>query len=96
MNAATIDGTTFKLTQGVTPVAGAVTYAGTTATFVPAIVLIASAQYTATVTTGAKDVAGLALGHQRKISIAWRVRFSLCHICSNNGCNVSHVTPPGR
>lgn len=62
MNAATINGVTFTLTgPGVTPVAGAVTYAGTTATFTPATVLAANTLFTATITTGAQDPAGAAL-----------------------------------
>ena len=60
----TINGTTFELTQDVTlpalpiAVAGTVTYAGETATFVPASPLALSTSYTATITTGATDVAG--------------------------------------
>jgi len=62
MNAATITGTTFKVTgPGVTPVAGAVTYAGSTATFTPTLNLANSTLYTATITTGAKDPTGAAL-----------------------------------
>jgi ketosteroid isomerase-like protein len=62
MNAATINGTTFTVTgPGATPVAGAVTYAGTTATFTPTAVLANSALFTATITTGAKDPAGAPL-----------------------------------
>lgn len=62
MNSATITGATFTLTgPGVTPVAGAVTYAGTTATFTPTALLTANTLYTATITTGAKDPTGNAL-----------------------------------
>jgi ketosteroid isomerase-like protein len=62
MNSATINGATFTLTgPGATPVAGVVTYAGSTATFTPASVLAASTLFTATITTGAKDPAGAAL-----------------------------------
>jgi hypothetical protein len=49
------------LKQGTTSVAGAIAYAGTTATFTPTNNLATSTTYTATVTTGAKDVAGSAL-----------------------------------
>jgi uncharacterized protein (TIGR03437 family) len=61
MNPATISTTTFKLANGVTPVAGTVTYAGVTATFTPTTTLAANTLFTATVTTGAKDLAGNAL-----------------------------------
>jgi len=58
MDASTITTTTFTLKQGATPVAGAVTYAGVTATFTPSGNLAANTTYTATITTGAADVAG--------------------------------------
>jgi hypothetical protein len=62
MNPATINGVTFTLTgPGVTPVAGAVTYAGSTATFTPTAALAANTLFTATITTGAQDPAGAAL-----------------------------------
>jgi len=64
MNPATITTATFKLTgPGATAVAGAVTMAaaGTAARFTPASDLAASTIYTATVTTGAEDIAGNAL-----------------------------------
>jgi hypothetical protein len=61
MDPATITTATFTLTQGATPVSGAVTYAGTTATFSPTADLAASLPFTATITTGAKDLAGNAL-----------------------------------
>src|SRR6266852_3654121 len=62
MNAATVNGTTFTVTgPGATPVAGAVTYAGSTATFTPAVILANSDVFTATITTGAKDPAGAPL-----------------------------------
>jgi Ice-binding-like/Bacterial Ig-like domain len=62
MNPATINAVTFTLTgPGATPVAGTVTYAGTTATFTPSAGLSTSTIYTATITTGARDPAGSAL-----------------------------------
>src|SRR5579863_6089725 len=62
MNAATINGTTFTVTgPGATPVAGTVSYAGSTATFTPSTVLANSTLFTATITTGAKDPAGASL-----------------------------------
>ena len=62
MNPATITGATFLLTgPGATPVAGAVTYSGNTATFTPTALLHASTLYTATITTGAQDSTGAPL-----------------------------------
>ena len=62
MNPATINTTTFTLTgPGTTPVAGVVTYAASTATFTPSSPLAVSTVYTATITTGAKDLFGNAL-----------------------------------
>ena len=62
MNPATINATTFTVTgPGATPVAGTVTYAGNTAAFTPTAVLSSSVLYTATINSGARDVAGNAL-----------------------------------
>src|SRR5665647_2149994 len=61
MDPSTINGTTFTLKQGTTPVTGTVAYSGTTATFTPLTPLGAGLLYTATITTGATDVAGNAL-----------------------------------
>ena len=64
MNPATINGTTFTLTgPGATPVTGVVTYdaPSNTATFTPSAPLLLTTPYTATITTGATDVYGLAL-----------------------------------
>ena len=61
MDSSTITTTTFTLNQGTTTVLGTVSYAGTTATFTPTANLAASTLYTATITTGATDLAGNAL-----------------------------------
>jgi len=61
MDPATISATTFTVTRGGTAVAGTVSYAGTSATFTPGTVLLGGTTYTATVSTGMKDVAGNAL-----------------------------------
>jgi len=53
--------TSFTLKQGETVVPGTVVYSGTTATFTPTAPLAADLPYTATITTGAKDLAGNAL-----------------------------------
>jgi len=66
MNPATINALTFSLIKGVitggAPVAGTVTYAGVTATFTPTVQLLPLTSYTATITTGAQDLSGNALG----------------------------------
>lgn len=65
MTPASIDTTTFTLraTTSGTSVTGVVTYvaAGSVATFTPAASLAPTTEYTATITTGAKDLAGTAL-----------------------------------
>jgi hypothetical protein len=61
MKAASITGTTFTLAQGVTPVTGTVTYSGLVATFTPSSALLSNLPYTATITTGAQDLASNAL-----------------------------------
>jgi len=61
MNASTISTTSFALYQGSTFIPGAVSFDGTTATFTPTNNLALSTTYTATITTGAKDLAGNAL-----------------------------------
>ncbi|MCW3079045.1 Ig-like domain-containing protein [Segetibacter sp.] len=58
MDPSTITATTFTLKQGTTAITGVVTYVGTTATFSPVANLLPNSVYTATITTGAKDLAG--------------------------------------
>jgi hypothetical protein len=67
MDPLTISTASFTLKQGTTPVAGTVSYAGVTATFTPGATLSPLTAYTATVTTGAKDLAGNALA----TAISW-------------------------
>jgi len=61
MDATTITTATFTLMQGSTFVSGAVSYLGTTATYTPSSNLMPNTTYTATITTGAKDLTGNAL-----------------------------------
>jgi hypothetical protein len=63
MDPATINANTFTLMDGTTPVAGTVTLSadGRTGSFTPTNVLAAATTYTATITTGAKDLNGKAL-----------------------------------
>lgn len=63
MDPLTINNSTFTLTQGSTNVAGTVTYSGTTAKFTPSVILAPATVYTATMTTGAKTIAGKALAN---------------------------------
>src|SRR5205807_2599848 len=57
----TINTSTFTLMQGTIPVAGTVNYSGVTATFSPAANLAPRTTYTASISAGAKDLAGNAL-----------------------------------
>jgi hypothetical protein len=61
MDPLTITSSTFTLMIGATPVAGAVNYSGTTATFTPTSNLLSGSNYTATFTTGVKNLAGVSL-----------------------------------
>jgi len=61
MDASTINLATFVLRQGATAVPGIVTYSGVTAVFTPSANLLPNTNYTATITTGAKDPAGNAI-----------------------------------
>ena len=63
MNPLSITGMTYTVKQGATPVAGTVTYAGTTATFTPSANLLSGITYTATVTTGAMSASGIAMAN---------------------------------
>jgi hypothetical protein len=65
MDSDTITDVTFTLEQGTTPVVGVVTYSGFVATFNPTDDLDAGAEYTATITIGAKDLAGNALAAEK-------------------------------
>ncbi len=61
MDPLTITTSTMTLQHGTTFVSGAVTYTGVTATFNPASDLTPSTDYTATITTGVRDLAGNAM-----------------------------------
>jgi hypothetical protein len=58
MDPLTITTATFTVKQGATSLIGIVTYSGVTAVFVPATTLAAGTTYTATITSGATDLAG--------------------------------------
>ncbi len=61
MDPATINALTFTVKNGLTAVAGVVAYSGVTATFTPSANLAPGTLFTARITTGAKDPAGVAL-----------------------------------
>lgn len=63
LSSSTLSSSTFTLSAGSTPVAGAVTYSSTTnvATFTPAAALAFSTTYTATLSTAVTDTTGSAL-----------------------------------
>lgn len=73
MNAATITAATFTLLQGTTPVAGAVSYEGTTAVFTPANTLDPNLSFTAALSTGVKDLEGKALATNKTWSFMTNV-----------------------
>lgn len=58
MDPLTISSTTFTLKQGTNTVLGTVNYSGTMASFTPINPLLENAVFTATITTGAKNLAG--------------------------------------
>ena len=58
MDPSTVNSATFILMQGATLVPGTVTYLGVTAAFVPTTALAYNTMYTATISTGTKDLAG--------------------------------------
>ena len=63
MNPATLTATTFSVKQGATTVSGTISYSGSTATFTPSVALTSDAIYTATITTGARNVAGTTMAN---------------------------------
>lgn len=63
MDASTITTNIFTLKQGTTSVSGFVSYSATTAMFTPANNFSSNTTYTATITTGAKDLAGNAMAN---------------------------------
>jgi hypothetical protein len=63
MDPATVNASTFTVSSGAaaTPVHGTVSYAGSTAVFVPTAPLDRNVAYTATITTGARSASGVGL-----------------------------------
>jgi len=63
MDPLTVTTATFAVMQGTTPVNGTVNYIDLAATFTPAAALSPNTLYTATISTGAKDLVGNALAN---------------------------------
>lgn len=61
MDSSSVTATTFTLKQGTTPVSASVTYSGTNAVLTPTSNLTAGTVYTASISTGVKNLAGNAL-----------------------------------
>jgi len=61
MNPVTLTTSTFTVKEGNNNISGVVTYSGSTASFKPNSDLVAGKTYTATITTGAKNIANTAL-----------------------------------
>jgi hypothetical protein len=61
MNPLTLTDVTFTVKEGANTVLGAISYSGSTVSFAPSSPLLANKIYTATITTGAKNVAGTAM-----------------------------------
>jgi len=61
MNPLTLTNITFTVQEGANAVLGAITYSGSTVSFTPSLPLLANKVYTATIATGARNVAGTAL-----------------------------------
>lgn len=61
MDPLTLTTSTFTLKQGATVIPGTVSYLGTTASFNPTSAFVSNTVYTATITTGAKNVGGVSL-----------------------------------
>ena len=63
MDPTKITSLTFTVMNGTTVVPGVVTYSGVVATFTPSNLLLSGTTYTARVTTGAKNIAGVSLAN---------------------------------
>src|SRR5207249_2776132 len=85
MDASTINTSTFTLMQGTTPVADTLSYSVVTATFTPAANLPPLTTYTATISTGARDLAGNAL----TTDMSWS--FTTCVIPDTTAPTVSPI-----
>lgn len=89
MDPSTLTTATFSLKQGATSVSGIHTYSGTTATFVPSNNLAQQTVYTATITTGAKDLASNALA----ANFVWSFTTAAGQVGDTRAPTVTSVAP---
>ncbi len=61
MDAATLNTATFTIKQGLVPISGVVSFAGDVVTFTPDVALVSNTIYSALITTGAKNLAGVSI-----------------------------------
>ena len=95
MDASTITASTYTLMQGTTSVSGFVSYSGKTSTFTPAINLLPNTLYTATITTGSKDLAGntLAANYVWSFTTGAAVVVTPPTVTSTNPANLATAVP---
>jgi hypothetical protein len=87
MDPLTITTSTFTLKQGTDVILGSVSYSGNMASFIPDNPLLANAVFTATITTGAKNVVGVAIA----TNYVWR----FTTINSSNAPDLGSAAPFG-
>jgi hypothetical protein len=87
MDPITLSSSTFTLLQGTTAILGMVNYSGNMATFTPNNPLLANTVFTATITTGAKNVAG--------VPIANNYTWNFTTINNSNAPNLGSAAPFG-
>ncbi|MEY2738494.1 MAG: hypothetical protein RL259_403 [Bacteroidota bacterium] len=87
MDPITLSSSTFTLLQGTTAILGLVNYSGNMATFTPNNPLLANTVFTATITTGAKNVAG--------VPIANNYTWNFTTINNSNAPNLGSAAPFG-
>ncbi len=95
MNPLTINSSSFTLKQGNTIITGVVTYSGTTASFTPSVALQTNTVYTATISTGAKNLAGTSLANDYAWSFTTALPIAPTVIATDPTNNATNV-PVGK
>ncbi len=90
MNPLAVNAKTFTLVHGTTPVTGAVTLSGQTATFTPATALLGRTVYTASILTGAADLAG------NTLATAYTWSFTTGAVPVSTAPTVTSTSPAGN